>query len=75
MLDIYATRIDLDPSVEASQRFFAAVQNKMHWAAHGKTAASNRGPDEWLATFADPVRAQAASGDMDGRREVTSPHQ
>jgi hypothetical protein len=39
VLDIYATSIDYDPSVEASQRFFAAVQNKMHWAAHGKTAA------------------------------------
>jgi hypothetical protein len=39
VLDIYATSIDYDPGVEASQRFFAAVQNKMHWAAHGKTAA------------------------------------
>ncbi len=39
VLDIYATSIDYDPSVEASQRFFATIQNKMHWAAHGKTAA------------------------------------
>ncbi len=39
VLDIYATSIDYDPGVEASHRFFAAVQNKMHWAAHGKTAA------------------------------------
>ncbi len=39
VLDIYATSIDYDPSVEASQRFFATVQNKMHWAAHGQTAA------------------------------------
>lgn len=39
VLDIYATSIDYDPSVEASQRFFATVQNKMHWAAHGHTAA------------------------------------
>lgn len=39
VLDIYATSIDYDPSIEASQRFFATVQNKMHWAAHGKTAA------------------------------------
>jgi len=39
VLDIYATSIDYDPSVEASHRFFAAVQNKMHWAAHGHTAA------------------------------------
>lgn len=39
VLDIYATSVDYDPSAEASQRFFATVQNKMHWAAHGYTAA------------------------------------
>ncbi|HUW36811.1 MAG TPA: virulence RhuM family protein [Rhodocyclaceae bacterium] len=39
VLDIYATSIDYDPSAEASQLFFATVQNKMHWAAHGHTAA------------------------------------
>jgi hypothetical protein len=39
VLDIYATSIDYDPSAEASQRFFATVQNKMHWAVHGHTAA------------------------------------
>ena len=39
VLDIYATSIDYDPSVDASQKFFATVQNKMHWAAHGQTAA------------------------------------
>lgn len=39
VLDIYATSIDYDPSAEASQRFFATVQNKMHWAIHGQTAA------------------------------------
>ena len=39
VLDIYATSVDYDPSVEASQQFFATVQNKMHWAAHGHTAA------------------------------------
>ncbi len=39
VLDIYATSIDYDPAEEASQRFFATVQNKMHWAAHGQTAA------------------------------------
>jgi hypothetical protein len=38
-LEIYATSIDYDPSAEASQQFFATVQNKMHWAAHGQTAA------------------------------------
>jgi len=39
VLQIYATSIDYDPSADASQRFFATVQNKMHWAAHGQTAA------------------------------------
>lgn len=39
VLEIYATSIDYDPGVEASQRFFKTVQNKMHWAAHGHTAA------------------------------------
>lgn len=38
-LDIYATSVDYNPSAEASQQFFATVQNKMHWAAHGHTAA------------------------------------
>jgi hypothetical protein len=39
VLDIYATSIDYDPGVEMTQQFFATVQNKMHWAAHGQTAA------------------------------------
>lgn len=39
VLEIYATSIDYDPGEEASQRFFATVQNKMHWAVHGQTAA------------------------------------
>ncbi len=39
VLDIYATSVDYDPRAEASQRFFQTVQNKMHWAAHGHTAA------------------------------------
>ncbi|WP_232362721.1 virulence RhuM family protein [Desulfosudis oleivorans] len=39
VLDIYATSIDYDPTVETSQSFFKQVQNMMHWAAHGHTAA------------------------------------
>ncbi|MCF6170695.1 MAG: virulence RhuM family protein [Bacteroidales bacterium] len=39
VLDIYATSIDYDPSREMSLIFFKTVQNKMHWAAHGQTAA------------------------------------
>ena len=37
--DIYATSIDYDVSAQATQRFFATVQNKLHWAIHGQTAA------------------------------------
>ena len=39
VLDIYATSIDYDPRAETSKLFFKTVQNKMHYAAHGHTAA------------------------------------
>lgn len=37
--DIYATAIDYDVTAQATKRFFATVQNKLHWALHGQTAA------------------------------------
>ena len=69
VLDIYATSVDYDPSVEASQLFFATVQNKMHWAAHGQTAAEvirsrasaakpNMGMTNWLG--AKPGKPESA---------------
>ena len=39
VLDIYATSIDYDPKAEVSIQFFQTIQNKMHWATHGSTAA------------------------------------
>ena len=39
VLDIYSTSVDYDPNADLSRAFFAVVQNKMHWAAHGHTAA------------------------------------
>lgn len=39
VLDIYATSMDYDPNTDLSHAFFKTVQNKMHWAAHGLTAA------------------------------------
>ncbi len=39
ILDIYATSIDYDPRAKTSLEFFKQVQNKMHWATHGHTAA------------------------------------
>ena len=37
--DLYATAIDYDRTALATRRFYASVQNKMHYAVHGKTAA------------------------------------
>ena len=39
ILDIYSTSVDYDNKAAESQKFFQTVQNKMHWAAHGHTAA------------------------------------
>ena len=39
VLEIYALSIDYDPRVEMTREFFATVQNKMHYAVHGHTAA------------------------------------
>ncbi len=50
VLEIYATSIDYDPRAEASQEFFATVQNKLHWAIHGRTAA------ELIAERADAAK-------------------
>ena len=48
--DIYATSIDYDPAHPISQTFFATVQNKLHWAIHGQTAA------ELIARRADAAK-------------------
>lgn len=45
--DIYATSVDYDSRSEVTQEFYATVQNKLHWATHGKTAA------ELIASRAD----------------------
>jgi len=37
--DIYRTSVDYEPGAQMTQRFFQTVQNKMHWAVHGRTAA------------------------------------
>jgi hypothetical protein len=65
--DIYATSIDYDADVEMTQAFFKTVQNKMHWAAHGHTAAEivklradstlpNMGLTSWKNAPSGPVR-------------------
>ena len=37
--DIYSTALDYDVTAKTTQRFFASIQNKLHWAIHGHTAA------------------------------------
>lgn len=48
--DIYATSSDYDPSSSVTKEFYATVQNKLHWAIHGKTAA------ELIASSADATK-------------------
>lgn len=66
VLDIYATSVDYDPQSEVSVLFFKTVQNKMHWAAHGQTAAEkiyfsadSSKPNMGLQTFSGAHLTQA----------------
>tara|TARA_R110000764_G_scaffold105114_1_gene190838 strand:+ start:6396 stop:7409 length:1014 start_codon:yes stop_codon:yes gene_type:complete len=69
--DIYATSVDYDGNADTSLAFFAKVQNKMHWAAHGNTAAevifdrinANK-PNMGLTHFAgkEPTRTEVMTG-------------
>ncbi len=64
VLDIYATSIDYDPNTNHSRDFFAIIQNKMHWAAHGHTAA------EIIAGRADSKVANMGLTSWTGDRPV-----
>jgi len=66
VLEIYATSIDYDPITKASQLFFATVQNKMHWAAHGQTAA------EVMHTRADASKPQMGMTNWVGTKPTKS---
>lgn len=66
--DIYATSADYDPKSESANRFFATVQNRLHFAIHGMTAAEliakradatkqNMGLTTWRNAPNGPVRA------------------
>ncbi len=58
--DIYATSLDYDPSATATKHFFSAVQNKMHYAIHGQTAA------ETIVDRADHKKDQMGLTSWDG---------
>lgn len=61
--DIYSTALDYDASAKATKRFFATVQNKIHWAIHGKTAA------EFIHTHANHQKANMGLTSWDGGPE------
>ncbi|MDP8231420.1 MAG: RhuM family protein [Candidatus Zophobacter franzmannii] len=71
VLDIYATSIDYDSSSSVSRDFFKVIQNKMHWASHGHTAAEiifnrvnaskpNMGLTTWAGEHPSKADAQIA---------------
>jgi hypothetical protein len=62
VLDIYATSVDYDPRSETAARFFSAIQNKMHWAVHGHTAA------ELIAARADASKPNMGLTTIGGAR-------
>src|ERR1700730_7784763 len=66
VLDIYATSIDYNPRSDLSEEFFAIVQNKMHWAAHGYTAA------EIIHTRADSTKPNMGLTSWTGDNIVVS---
>ena len=67
--DIYATAVDYDPKAEQSQEFFATVQNKLHFAIHGQTAA------ELVASRADATKENMGltswKGDKVRKQDIT----
>ena len=73
VLEIYATSIDYDPQIDASQQFFATVQNKMHWAAHGHTGRDHRGKSRRDSSghgFDELERRPGAQSRCDRRQEL-----
>ena len=78
VLDIYATSVDYAPDAELTQQFFAALQNKMHWAAHGHTAAEivfnradatkpNMGMTNWIGGRPGKADAEVAKNYLDDK--------
>lgn len=67
ILDIYATSVDYDPKSQKAQEFFQTVQNKMHYAAHGHTAA------ELIAERADATKDHMGLTSWTGQKKGALP--
>ncbi|NQX82994.1 MAG: virulence RhuM family protein [Flavobacteriaceae bacterium] len=68
VLDIYATSIDYDANTEQSVMVFKTIQNKMHWASHGETAAEtiyNR-----VSSSKENIGLTSFRGEIPTRKEV-----
>ncbi|MDR2590238.1 MAG: virulence RhuM family protein [Oscillospiraceae bacterium] len=66
VLDLYATSVDYDPRTSESRKFFSTVQNKIHYAAHGHTAA------EIVATRVDANQPSMGMTVFAGQQPVKS---
>ena len=80
--DIYATAIDYDITAQATKRFFATVQNKLHWAIHGQTAAEvivNRADAEkhnmGLTSWKDAPRGKIHKFDVSVAKNYLTEHE
>jgi hypothetical protein len=80
--DIYATSIDYDITAQATKRFFATVQNKLHWAIHGHTAAEvivNRADAEkqnmGLTTWKDAPQGKIQKFDVSVAKNYLTEHE
>src|SRR3546814_19702353 len=64
----YVTAIDYDVTAQATKRFFATVQNKLHWAIHGQTAAeviySRADTEPDAHAHADPRRSEEHTSEL-----------
>lgn len=80
--DIYATSIDYDVTATTTKRFFATVQNKLHWAIHGQTAAEiiyNRADAEQthmgLTTWKDAPQGKIQKFDVSVAKNYLAEHE
>jgi len=80
--DIFSTSIDYDLTAQATKRFFATVQNKLHWAIHGQTAAEiivNRADADkqnmGLTTWKDSPRGKIQKFDVSVAKNYLTEHE
>lgn len=77
--DIYVTAIDYDVTAKSTKRFFATVQNKLHWAIHGQTAAevivdraSHKKENMGLTTWKDAPKGKIQKFDVNVAKNYLS---